>query len=250
MTSGGRMAAHEKRPPFVLVHGAFHGGWCWRPIARLLRQAGHEVFTPTQTGAGERRHLLSAALTMETFVEDVLNVLTFEELFEVILVGHSFGGRTIAGVADRAPDRIKRLVFVDAGLAVDGRSRLETMPADQREQRIQSARDFDGGVSVPPPPPSWFGVRDPDQAAWVGRLLTPHPLGPENSRLRLESALGNGLPATYIHCVAPELPSTAESAEYAKARDDWRFIEFSASHSAIITHAEDMASLLMSEACK
>src|SRR3546814_2677116 len=111
------LASQTRKSPFVLVHGAFHGGWCWKPIADQLRSAGHDVYTPTQTGLGERKHLMSADISMETFVLDVLNVILSEDLTDVILVGHSYGGRSISGVVDRAPERIHRLVYIDGGLA-------------------------------------------------------------------------------------------------------------------------------------
>src|SRR3546814_17646889 len=101
------LASQTRKSPFVLVHGAFHGGWCWKPIADQLRSAGHDVYTPTQTGLGERKHLMSADISMETFVLDVLNVILSEDLTDVILVGHSYGGRSISGVVDRAPERIQ-----------------------------------------------------------------------------------------------------------------------------------------------
>ncbi len=238
----------ETKPPFVLVHGAFHGGWCWQPVASVLRAAGHQVFTPTQTGLGERSHLMSSAITMETFVADIVNVIMFEELHDVVLVGHSYGGRTISGVVDRIPERVRKLVFIDAGLAPDGGSRLDTMPADARDARIQSSMEFDGGISVPPPPAARFGMSDPAQVAWVEQLLTPQPLSVERSGLPLTSTLGNGRPATYVHCIAPALDVTAASAEYARSRHDWRFREFAAGHNAIVTHADEMANLLLEEA--
>ena len=238
----------ETRPPFVLVHGAFHGGWCWKPLARILRAAGHEVYTPTQTGLGERRHLLSADITMETFVLDVLNLLLSEDLTDVVLVGHSYGGRSISGVVDRVPERIRRLVYIDGGLAPDGRSRLDAMPEEARQQRIQSSIDFDGGMSVPPPPASRFGMSDPEQMRWVEAFMTPQPLGAERTGVPLTHPLGNGRPTTFVHCVSPPFAVTAPSAEYAKTRTDWRFCEFQGGHNAIVSHPREMAELLLGEA--
>src|SRR5579875_3323603 len=97
---------------FVLVHGAWHGGWCWSRVAAILRGRGHRVFTPTQTGLGERAHLLSRDITFDTFVQDVVGVFEAEELEDVVLVGHSFGGSSISGVVDRMPERVRRLVYL------------------------------------------------------------------------------------------------------------------------------------------
>ncbi|HWH80844.1 MAG TPA: alpha/beta hydrolase family protein [Burkholderiaceae bacterium] len=219
---------------YVLVHGAFHGGWCWRPVAAGLRKRGHEVFTPTQTGLGERRHLMSSLITMETFVQDILATIEMEELSDVILVGHSFGGRVIAGVADRIPQRIRHLVFIDGGLPLDGLSRLETMSPDQRDARMARAR-VTGGISIPAPPASTFGVSDAGCAAWLDEHLTPQPLGAEASRLVLSNPVGNGLPATYVRCTAPGFAGVESSARYAQARKDWKFVEVKAGHNVIVT---------------
>lgn len=235
-------------PPFVLVHGAFHGGWCWKPVAGILRASGHDVYTPTQTGLGERKHLMSSDISMETFVLDVLNVILSEDLYDVVLVGHSYGGRSISGVADRVPERIRKLVYIDGGLAADGRSRLDAMPAEARNQRVQSAMAFDGGISIPPPPATRFGMSDPDQIAWVERFLTPQPLGAERTALPLAHPIGNGLPVTFVHCVAPAFPVTASSAEFARNQPGWIVHEFQGGHNAIVTHPQEMADLLLSEA--
>ena len=191
---------------------------------------------------------MSADITMETFVLDILNVLLSEDLSDVLLVGHSYGGRSISGVVDRVPERVRRLVYIDGGLAPDGRSRLETMSQEARELRIRAAMAFDGGVSVPPPEATRFGMSDPHQIAWIERFLTPQPLGAEHTRLPLANPLGNGRPATYVHCTAPEFPATATSAAYARSRTDWRFIEFPGGHNSIVTHPEEIARRLLEEA--
>lgn len=228
---------------YVLVHGAFHGGWCWRPVAAGLRKRGHEVFTPTQTGLGERRHLMSSLITMETFVQDILATIEMEELSEVILVGHSFGGRVIAGVADRIPEKIRHLVFIDGGLPLDGLSRLETMSPDQRDERIARAR-VTGGISVPAPSASTFGVSDADCAAWLDGHLTPQPLSAEASRLVLSNPVGNSLPVTYVRCTAPSFPGVDSSARYAQGRDGWKYIEVEAGHNVIVTDPQWTIELL------
>lgn len=245
MMSGG--VASLQRPPFVLVHGAFHGGWCWKGVAAALRAAGHEVFTPTQTGLGERRHLLSSAITMETFVQDILNVLICEELTDVVLVGHSFGARSVNGVADRARDLIRKLIYIDGGIEASGRSRLEAMPEAARAQRIAAAVEFDGGISVPAPPADRFGLSEPTAIAWVNRRMTPQPLGSERTGIALANPVGNGLPATYIHCIDPPFPVTAASAAYAERQPGWRFRQFKGGHDAIISHPQEIAAILLEE---
>ena len=232
---------------FVLVHGAFHGGWCWKPVARALRAAGHEVFAPSQTGLGDRAHLLSSLITIDTFVRDIELVIEAEELQNVILVGHSFGARTITGVSDRIPERLRHLVYIDGGFPFDGKSRLEGMPREQREERLARAAGS-GGVSVAPPPASTFGVFDPELQEWLDRRMTPQPLGAESSRLRLDHPIGNGLPVTYVRCTEPRFPSVETSADYARRQPGWHYVEWAAGHDAIVTHPELAVELLLKTA--
>ena len=117
---------------FVLVHGAWHGGWCWSRVADRLRSAGHRVFTPTQTGLGERRHLLSKDITLDTFTADIVNAIEAEELSDIILVGHSFGGNAISGVADTIPGRIRHLVYLDSLMVEGGKAPFDTAAAGCR----------------------------------------------------------------------------------------------------------------------
>lgn len=229
---------------FVLVHGAFHGGWCWRPIVRELRAGGHEVFAPSHTGLGDRAHLLSGLITIETFVKDIESLIEVEELEDVILVGHSFGARTITGVADRIPHRIRRLVYIDGGFPFDGQSRLESMPVEQRSARIARA-EASGGVSIPPPPASSFGVEDEKLQAWVDRRMTPQPFGAETSRLVLKNPLGNGLPVTYVRCTEPAFPAVESSAAYARSQSQWSYVEWAAGHDAIVTHPQLAIDMLL-----
>jgi len=230
---------------YVLVHGAWHGGWCWARVAERLVDAGHRVFTPTQTGLGERKHLLNPAITPETFVDDIANVLEAEELNDVILVGHSFGGHSVCGVADRMPQRIRHLVFLDASLPESGKSAFDQTLPDLREARIKAALEFNGGLSMPSPSAAVFGVTDPDDAAWVERRMTPHPLATYNLLAVLKNPIGNGVPATYIRCVAPAFANTASGAEYARSRSDWRYLEIATGHDAMVTAPAELTEMLL-----
>jgi pimeloyl-ACP methyl ester carboxylesterase len=230
---------------YVLVHGAWHGGWCWVRVAERLIAAGHRVFTPTQTGLGERKHLLSTAITPDTFTDDIANVLEAEELDDVILVGHSFGGRSISGVADRMPQRLQHLVFVDASLPESGKSAFDQTLPDIREARVKAAQDFSGGLSIPPPPAAAFGVSDPGDVAWVERRLTPHPFTTYDLPAVLKNPIGNGVPATYIRCVAPAFANTASSADYAKSRADWQYLEIATGHDAMVSAPAELSEMLL-----
>src|SRR5262249_12496191 len=171
--SGPAVGAPSKT--FVLVHGAWHGGWCWNKVASILREQGHSVFTPTQTGLGERSHLLSKSIDLDVFITDIANVLKWEDLNDVILVGHSFGGNAIPGVADRMRERVRRLVYLDAVILENGQSVFSQLPKDVVEARTKAAEQTSGGLSIPAPSPSAFGITDsaPTQVLWSP--LTPQP---------------------------------------------------------------------------
>jgi pimeloyl-ACP methyl ester carboxylesterase len=192
----------EEREPYVLVHGAWHGGWCWGKVAERLQAAGHSVFTPTLTGLGDRAHLIAPNVGLQTFVEDVVSTIDMEDLSDLVLVGHSFGDAVIGGVTDARPDRIGRLVFLDS-FCCNRANRFQ--PASFREVARKSSaiktRGLYGETLVmPPPPPSVFGVTDPKDTAWVARRLKPHPIKTYEDTLELKRPLGAGHPKTYIAC--------------------------------------------------
>lgn len=169
---------------FVLVPGAWQGGWCWKRVATRLHQAGHDVFTPTLTGLGERAHLLDEKVNLHTHIEDVLGVLRCEELSEVVLCGHSYGGMVVTGVADRAPEQIASLVYLDALLPEDGQSVLDVLPAAAATGFREYARTEGAGLRVAPGPAAAFGVNARDQA-WVDRRNTDQPFKSFEQAIRL-----------------------------------------------------------------
>lgn len=228
---------------FVLLHGAFHGGWCWSRVARLLRTAGHDVFTPTQTGLGERAHLIHADITLGTFVDDVVSVLDVEELEDVVLVGHSFGGHAISGAASRVAWRIRHLVYLDSVFPQDGVAPLDSGSPESAAERRRLAADS-GGVSVAPPDPFVFGVSDGADAAWVRRRMTPQPFGALNSAIPLAKPLDHGIAATYVFCTNPVYEPLARARERARGTS-WAWRELAAGHDCMITAPEATAALLM-----
>jgi pimeloyl-ACP methyl ester carboxylesterase len=235
---------------FVMVHGAWHGGWCWRAVARSLRAAGHTVFAPTQTGLGERRHLLSDAVGLEVFALDVVNLLEAEELADVILVGHSLGGLTITAVADRLPDRLRHLVYLDAGVLNNGESVFGALPAELVAARRAAAAASSGGLSMPPPSPASFGIPDGPLAEWVARRMTPHPIATYEQPLELRTALiGNGLPCTYVVCTDPVYPPTEASRQRVKgfiaAGLPWTWRELATGHDAMVLAPDALAEVLL-----
>jgi pimeloyl-ACP methyl ester carboxylesterase len=171
---------------FVLVHGAWSGGWCYGKVASLLRARGHDVFTPTLTGQGERSHLLAAGVNLTTHITDVLNVFHFEDLHDVVLAGHSYGGMVVTGLADRAADRVAALVYLDAFLPENGQSLFDiNIPANT--QRFVANAGNCGGIAVPAPSAAFFNVNAAD-AERVDRLATPFPLAAMAERLSLGGA--------------------------------------------------------------
>jgi pimeloyl-ACP methyl ester carboxylesterase len=159
---------------FVLVHGAWHGGWCWRRVADLLQQGGHKVFTPTLTGLGERSHLLRAGIDVSTHIADVVNVLKWERLSGVVLCGHSYGGLVVSGVAEQMPDKIGSIVFLDAFVPENGDSMADLTSQVVRDN-LKAATER-GDISVPARPAAAFLVNEKDQA-WVDSLCGPQPIG-------------------------------------------------------------------------
>jgi len=233
---------------FVLVHGAWHGGWCWSRVADRLRAQGHRVYTPTLTGLGERRHLLHDSITVQTFVDDVVNVLTFEALEDVALVGHSFGGVVITGVADQVPERLRRLVYLDGFLLESGVSTFDTLPSDVVEKIRAKAQPPGNGAAapaIPPPQARHLGLTEASDLQFVEGRLTPQPLGSYESALELKGPVGNGLPCTYLHCISPSYGPVESSRTWVRQQGTWQWGEVAASHDAMVSHPEEVAQALL-----
>lgn len=238
--------SHTDHQPatFLLVHGAWHGAWCWKKLTPLLEAAGHRVVTCTQTGLAERSHLLSKNITLEIFIQDVVNLIRWEDLNNLILVGHSFGGNAISGAADQVPETIRHLVYLDALVLKNGQSPFSVVPKEVADHRRKLAMDSSAGLSIPVPDASAFGVEDTDDKSWLHAKLTPHPLSVYEDTLKLSAEPGNGLPAIYI-AVTPYYQPTTSSREYAKTRKDWNYIEMQAGHDAMVTSPRALAKILL-----
>ncbi len=170
---------------FVLVHGAWHGGWCWRRTADCLRAAGHLVFTPTLTGLGERAHLLSPGVDLSTHVADVIGCIEAEEIDHLVLCGHSYGGAVSTLVADRITPRLATLVLLDGYIAANGLSLLDADPPDRRERILQSVVHGPNGDVLPPAPAVVYALGSEADQQWVDRRCTPHPLATFTETARL-----------------------------------------------------------------
>ena len=181
---------------FVLVHGAWHGSWCWKRVRKALQALGHDVFTPTLTGVGERSHLLSQQVNLDTHILDVENLLRWEDLSDVILCGHSYGGCVIGGVGDRVPERIKAMVYLDAFVLESGENLAQHVPQAQYKQMLEGAEAVGEGWRVPPIPAEVFNVNLTDRE-WVDRQCTVHPLDTFEQRIRL-SGSARKINVTYV----------------------------------------------------
>ena len=188
------VAGRELSKTYVLVHGAWHGGWCWREVKKALRGMGHRVSTPTQTSVGERKHLLSKDITLDTFTADIINHIQAEELDDIILVGHSFAGTSITGAADKLPDQIRHLVYLDSTILENGQSVFSVLPPDVVAARRKLVAEQGQGIFIPAPPPTAFGIPENHPSAdWVKRRLTPHPVSAFDSPMTAPTALARML---------------------------------------------------------
>lgn len=229
---------------FVLVHGAWHGGWCWQRVAAHLRSKGHTVYTPTLTGLGERSHLLRPDISLETFVDDIANLIRWEQLCKVNLVGHSFGGLVISGVADVLPKQIQQLIYLDAFILPSGISTFDTLPEDLVNKMRESAQGH-GVAAVPAPPPQALGLHDPNDLRFVADRLTPQPLSTYDSALNLQNpTIGNHLPCTYIACTEPAFRAVSASRQWAQDQKNWEIREFNSGHLPMVSAPEPLAKLL------
>jgi pimeloyl-ACP methyl ester carboxylesterase len=228
---------------FVLVHGAWHGGWCWRKVARLLDDAGHVVYAPSLTGLGDRAHLARPEIDLALHVEDVVALLECEELRNVVLVGHSYGGMVITDVAARVPNRLAHLVYLDAFVPNAGQSLLDLAGAETAQRIRDAARAQGDGWRIPPFPPERFGVTSERDREWLLKHLVPQPLR------TFEQPAQGGNPGrakrTYVYCSKPAMGAFDQFAE--RLRDDrkWTFHDLKTGHDAMVTAPGDIAKILM-----
>jgi len=194
---------------FVLVHGAWHGGWCWQRVTASLQQQGHRVHAVTLTGLGERAHLLSPSITLDTHIDDVLNLIEAEELKGVVLAVHSYAGMIGTAVADRLGQRLKHLVYVDAVVPKPGESWSSTQSSATQQQRLAAAQ-ASHHFSFPPPDPEVFGLKDADRE-WVQRRQTPHPGNTYQAPLDFDVQRVAAVPRTFVNCTQPALATIEPS---------------------------------------
>ena len=231
---------------FVLVHGGGHGGWCYNRLSPLLREQGHLVLSPSLTGCGDRAHAVSPATNLETHITDIVQLIAFDELKDIVLVGHSYGGMVITGVADRAAGSIGNLVYLDAAHPVDGESLRMTAP--QQIEPLKAGMTCEGGVElVMHPMPgmaSFFGITDADDAAWAEARLTPHPWACFDQPLELRGGdASRSMFRTNINCTAALQGSSPEAR--ARQLDGDLNYEIDTGHDLMITEPRKVADMLL-----
>ena len=234
------ISRHPEKLTFVLIHGAWHGGWCWKKVVPLLRAAGHEVFTPTLTGLGERVHLLAPEIDLTMHIDDVLGVLEYENLTNVVLVGHSYGGMVISGVAERASSRLARLVYLDAFLPEDGKALRDYAPGEVLDETVNTRGD---GWRLP----SFmfavdFGITDKEDADWVNARLGDQPYRTFTQPLHLAADSENNIRRAYILTTQDTFVPHA-----ARARQEgFDYYElFSAAHDSMVTQPAALVDLFL-----
>ena len=227
---------------FVLLSGAYHGGWCWAHVIRILHHQGHRVFAPSYTGSGERYHLMNVDIDGETYVQDVLCLLEAEELQDVTLVGHSISGRMISAIAERHPDPIRNLIYFDAGIPISGKSMSDD--AEYWREKLKTVVHVQGVPCFAPPPAEKLGIFDEQQKQWVERRLTAVPVKVFETAFDFKHPIGNGLPKAFIRCVEPVHALATPSADLAREQR-WPIFDLAAGHDAMITAPELLADMLL-----
>ncbi len=241
---------------YVLVGGGWLGGWCWQKVARRLRDDGHDAYPLALTGLGERVHLASPQVNLETHITDVVNLIEFEDLHDVVLLGHSYAGIVVTGAADRMPERICQLVYLDTGPLPDGTAIIETFPTEARRHIEQQVEELGEGWRFPMPPQeelATFGSLeglDNAQLELLRSRAVDQPFGTFTQPLRLENPARYELPKVGILCSfsLEEVQAIIASGNplfQEMASPNWRFVELPTGHHPMFSRPDDLAAVLL-----
>ena len=225
---------------FLVAHGAWSAGWAWKKMRPLMRAAGHEFWTPTCTGLGERAHLSNPDISLDTHIQDILAVLEIEDLRDVYLIGHSYGGMVATGVADRARDRIKHIIYIDAFAPKAGESAFDLQQPESAAQRREAAKTSGDGwrMATGPMPPD----TSPEDVAWAAPRRKPQPIKTFEMKLKLSTE--PAAPRTYIYCKRARPDDGFRPFLERAKREGWRAYEIDASHNPHITAPEVLMKIL------
>jgi len=227
---------------FVLVHGSCHGGWCWKKVTPLLANHSHIVYTPTLTGLGERSHLLREDIDLSTQILDIMQVFEYEDLDDVILVGHSYGGMVVGGVAEKMPDRIRRLVYLDGYIPEDGKTAFDLIPGLEEVYKKRALSNQGKEWLVQPYNPTVWGVTDSEDIVWMNRHLSPMPWHTHDQSIRINNLEAKKIPTSYISCT--EYKDFHFMAQKAKLRLGWDYHELKSGHDAMIIVPNELVQIL------
>lgn len=230
------------RKTFVLVHGAWHGGWCWRRVSDILESRGHKVFAPTLTGLGERSHLLTKDTNASTHIDDVVNTINWENLSDVVLVGHSYGGIAISGAAERIPEKIGSIVFLDAFAPENGESLIDKASANT--QGVINAAIERKELAIKSPPSAVFGVEEKDRA-WVDSKITPQPIATFTEKAVYTGGREKIARKSYMRAMNYKSPTFDANLAKAKADKSWQTHEFACGHDVMVVQPQQLAELLL-----
>ncbi|MDO5605341.1 MAG: alpha/beta hydrolase, partial [Paracoccus sp. (in: a-proteobacteria)] len=232
---------------FVLIHGASHGGWCYDRVAAILRAEGHQVFTPTLAGLAERASMDARRINLTTHIDEIVELFERENLNDVVLCGHSYGGMVIGGVADRIPDRISNLVFLDAVVPEDGKCMNDyVFPGWRIIPILIAVWLFGRGSKLTPPPPAWFFKVNKADQAMVNARLTSHPYATLREKIRIGNNADRIANHTYIHAANWGNPQIMKQYELAKKREGWKLFEVECGHDIMIDAPDELARILVS----
>jgi len=233
---------------YVLVHGAWHGGWCWERVRFELESEGHVVYTPSLTGLSGSAVPLSPDVGIETHVNDIQELLENEKLTDVILVGHSYAGAIVTVLADRARQRLKRIVYLDALIPKSGHCLLDLFDADYCELIRSRVNEFGDGWKMPVAKKEAFGLEKEEDILWVMPKLVPHPFKTYQDIILFNTAHTASMLKSYIKCIGNN-PPDGKRTPYAEGIND--YYELATGHDAMITAPQELVQLLkIISACK
>jgi pimeloyl-ACP methyl ester carboxylesterase len=239
----------------VLVHGAWAGSWIWKKVIPVLRAAGHDIHATTATGLGDRIHLAHAAITLDTHITDVVNLLEFEELTDVTLVGWSYGGMIITGVAEQVPERLAQLVYLDALVPADGESAYDAELVTEEPRTANAAAAEAAGT------PGFLGVApyaewirsltpDPTDQAWVLTKFMPQPLATYTQPIQIGNPAAAAIPRAFVFCTegkeTADVDFTVQVSERVRSNPGWRYRELADNHMAPINAPQATAKAILS----